>query len=56
MPAAPKVSNALSRIWPIEVFVEPEAEHHAKSDCHIGITAEIKINLERKGDHAQPGC
>ncbi|MNI99740.1 hypothetical protein D3C73_1589000 [compost metagenome] len=56
MPAAPKVGDALSRIWLIEVFVEPKAEHHAKSDRHIGIAAEIKINLERKGDNTEPCC
>ena len=54
MPPSPELRNAFGNIWIVEVFREPEAQHMAHADCHIGIAGKIKINLEGKGQNSQP--
>ncbi len=36
-------------------FGEHEPQHQAKADRHVGVAAEVEVDLERVGDHAVPG-
>src|SRR5205823_5277601 len=36
-------------------FRKDETEHEAEPNRHVGVTAEIEINLERVSDRAEPG-
>ena len=47
MPSLPEFTDRFAYERIIEVFIEMESEHSAKSDCNIGIAAEIKINIKR---------
>ena len=38
----------------IEVFAETEAEHAPHTDGHVAVAAEIKIDLQRIADDAEP--
>ena len=55
MPTPPKVCHAGCCIGIIEVFEEPEAKDPAQTNGHIGITREIKVDLECEKDRTQPG-
>ena len=46
MPSAPELLYIPGNIWIIEVLLKSKTKHSAKSDCHIRITAEIKVNLK----------
>ena len=46
MPAAPIFGNAAGDIGIIEVFGENEAENVAQTNGHIGITGEVKVELQ----------
>ena len=46
VPAPPEISDGAGNVRVIEVLKEIKAEHLAKTDCHIGIAAEVKIDLE----------
>jgi len=55
MPAPPELADGARHIRQIEIFGKVEPEQLAKPDCHIRISAEIKINLQRVADSPQPG-
>ena len=54
MPSAPKFRYSSGNVWVVKVFQEIKSEHFAKADCHIGITAEVKVNLQSVADNANP--
>src|SRR5262249_54540253 len=54
VPAPPKISDRLREIRRIKIFRENEPEHQAKPDRHVGVTAEIEINLERIRERSEP--
>ena len=55
MPPPPVFGNAAAQIRVIEVFQELKAQHFSQPNGHIGIAGKVKVNLEGKGDGAQPG-
>src|SRR5205814_9860318 len=55
VPAPPEIGDRFRAIRRIEVFRENKTEHEAEPDRHVGVTAEIEINLERITDGAEPG-
>ena len=55
MPSSPEFRDAPGNIRIIEVFQEMEAKHFSETDSHIGITGEIKVDLEGVGQGSQPG-
>ena len=38
----------------VEILREHETQHQSEADRHVGVAAEIEVNLERIGDHAVP--
>ncbi len=54
MPAPPEISDRLCEIRRIKIFRENESEHQAEADRHVGVTAEIEVNLERIRDRSEP--
>ena len=54
MPAPPEISDRLREIRRIKIFRENESEHQAKPNRHVGVTAEIEINLERIPERSEP--
>ena len=54
MPSAPEFLNIGRDVWIIKVFLEVEPETQAKSNGHITVSAEIKINLEQVAYCCQP--
>ena len=54
MPALPEVRNADRAIRAVEVAREMEPEHKAKTNRHIRIRREVKVNLEHVGKRAPP--
>ena len=54
VPTAPKFLYRFGNVGIVEVFNEIEAHHMAQTDRHIGVAAEVKIDLQRVGDRAQP--
>ena len=54
MPASPKIPYRYCGIREVEVLGIVEATHRAKSNGHIGICGEIKVELHRKQDRTKP--
>src|SRR5262245_4555847 len=54
VPAAPEISDRLREIGRIKIFCENESEHQAEPDRHVGVAAEIEINLERIRERSEP--
>ncbi len=55
MPAAPEVGDGARPIGQVEVARELQAHGHRKANGHVGIAAEIEIELQRIGQQAEPG-
>ena len=55
MPAAPEFRDAGGNVRIIKVLVEIEAQHLSKTDGHIGISAEIEIQLQCICANGKPG-
>ena len=55
MPPPPEFRDGFGTIRRIEVLCEHESEHEAQADCHVRVSAEIEVNLERIRDCAVPG-
>ena len=45
MPTLPEFCNVLAQERMPEVFFQLKAHHTGNSDCHIGITGEVEVNL-----------
>ena len=54
VPAAPKLLNIQCLIGGVEVFRQTDTENQAASDCHVGITAEIEVQLQRVSQNGHP--
>ena len=54
MPAAPEFRNRLGCIGQIKVLAVLESKDHTKANGHVGITAEVKIQLEGKHESRKP--
>ena len=54
MPSAPEFRCGTGNIGIVEVFEEMETEYFSEADCHIGITGEIIINLNREHKNTEP--
>ena len=54
MPSAPKLCDALRRKRIIEILQKVKPKNLSKPDGHIGIAAEIKIDLKDKGCRTKP--
>ena len=54
MPALPEVRNANRAVRAVEVAREMEPEHKSKTNRHIRIRREVKVNLEHVGKRAPP--
>ena len=54
MPSSPELRYALGNVGVIEILLEGEAQHLAEAYCHIGISREIEIYLERVEYDAEP--
>ena len=54
MPSLPEFTDRLADKRIIEVLVKAEAENSAESDRHIGISAEIKVDIKRIGNDGIP--
>ena len=54
MPALPELCNILTEEWMPEVFIKMESKYTADSDCHIGITGKVKVNLHGVQDDTVP--
>ena len=54
MPSLPEFADRLADERILEVFVKVEAEDTTQTDRHIGIAAEIEINIEGIADHNKP--
>lgn len=46
MPSPPEFADAAGDIGVIKVFEELKPEHSAETYCHIGIAAEIEIDMQ----------
>src|SRR5712672_2622369 len=45
VPPSPKLNERLRAVGPAEIIRQPDAEQHRNPDCHIGVSAEVAINL-----------
>ena len=54
VPAPPEVGDGFGAVRSVEIFREDEAEHEAESDRHVGVAAEVEVDLERVARHADP--
>ena len=55
MPSSPEVGNTLGNIGIIEVSHKFKAKHLSEAYCHIGVAAEVKIDLHGVSQTADPG-
>ncbi len=54
VPATPEVGQGSCEVGRVEIFREDEAEHEAKADGHVGVSAEVEVDLHRVTDSAEP--
>ena len=54
MPAAPEVTDRNGNVGKAEVFRKTEAQDLAHADRHVGVTGEVKIDLEGVAQGDQP--
>ena len=55
MPATPKLRDAAAAVGVAEVLCEVEAEAASQTNRHVAVAREVKENLEREGEDAEPG-
>ena len=55
MPPSPVLGDATRDVGVIKVFQKFEPEDGAKADRHVGVTAEVVVDLEGVADCSQPG-
>ena len=55
VPATPELCDAGGQIGIIEILQEPETQNPAQADGHVGITGEVKINLQAESKGIYPG-
>ena len=55
MPSSPELCYGLGNVGIVEVLQVIEAEDLAEADGHIGISAEIEVDLESESQSSDPG-
>ena len=55
VPTSPELAHRTGDVGPIEVLQEVEPEHASQADGHVAVAAEVKVDLQGVGHHAQPG-
>ena len=55
VPSPPELRKVAGSIRIIKVVRKPESQHSGNTDRHVGISAEIIVQLERIETYAQPG-
>ncbi len=56
VPAPPEFRHTVAHIGVVEVLRECEPHHLAQTYRHVGIAAEIEVDLERECQYSKPGC
>src|SRR5271165_266953 len=55
VPAAPELGDAAGDVRHVEVLPQTETEHAGDTDCHVGISREVEVDLEREAENSTPG-
>ena len=55
MPSVPEFRDGQRFVWGVKVKGQFDIEHFTDTDCHITITAEVEVNLDRIREHDQKG-
>ena len=55
VPLVPEVGERLRLVWRVEVHREPHVEEERHAQRHVGITAEVPIDLKRVAEGPHPG-
>ena len=55
MPVAPDLSDIARPVGAVEIDGQPDTEHERGADGHVGVAAEVEIELERVGVGTDPG-
>ena len=55
MPASPVFGDTARDVGVIKVFQEFEPEDGAEPNSHVGVSAEVVVDLEGVADRSQPG-
>ena len=55
VPSSPELGDGLRQVRGIEVFRKNESQHQPEADGHIGIGAEIEVDLKGIGSETIPG-
>ena len=56
VPPFPEILHGYRPVWRVEVFRDLNPEHLSHSDGHIGVTAEVKVQLQRIAHCCHEGC
>src|SRR5207342_297096 len=54
VPAPPEVGDVPCLIGRVEIHGQADAEETREADGHVRVTGEIKVELQRVGQHAKP--
>src|SRR5205085_6602332 len=54
VPAAPEIEPVDGGERPVEIDWQPNSEHAAEADRHVGIGDEVEIELQLEGDDREP--
>jgi len=55
VPTAPEVGDRERAVRAVEVLGEVEPEHAGEADGHVGVSREVEVELDRVGQHTDPG-
>ncbi len=55
VPAPPEVARRRGLVRAVEVLRQLDAEEPAEADGHVGVAAEVEVDLERVAEQAEPG-
>ena len=47
VPAVPELGDGLREVGRVEILREHEPEHQTETDGHVGVAAEVEVDLER---------
>ena len=54
VPAAPEVGEGVGLVGGVEVLGDGKAEHEANADGHVGVGAEVEVDLQGVGEESVP--
>jgi len=55
VPPSPELGDAAGQIGESEILHEAEAHHQTQTDRHVGVSREVKVDLNGVGRGSQPG-